>query len=169
MRPSLTPLVFLAAAVVGHTDTVAQPAECPITQEPKGEVGNDALTAFPPATGKFIFQPGGAGFVDRDGALGIKFAWRRHQAGRLSVGGRRLDGEAAPARAYIYDYGDNGFQPMYLVFPTPGCWEITGIVGDAVDAAVTFVIFVEKIGDGPTWRFDGLDAGWRVSSRSAGG
>ena len=169
MRPFVASLLVFAAAAVGYTDAGAQPDDCPITQDPKGEVGNEALTAFPPPTGTFTFRPGGAGFVDRDGALGIKFAWRRHQAGKLNVGGRRLDGEAAPARAYIYDYGDNGFQPMYLVFPTPGCWEITGVVGDAFDAAVTFVVFVEKIGDGPTWRFEGLDSGWRVSSRSSGG
>jgi hypothetical protein len=119
-----------------------------------------------PGGGKFVFAPGGAGFVDRDGALGIKFGWERLAKGTLYVGGRRLDGDAGPARAYISEgYGDIGFQPIYLVFPTPGCWEITGGVGDA---RLTFVLSVEKIGDGPTWRFEGLQPGWRLTTRSSG-
>lgn len=127
-----------------------------------GIYGNEALQAVLPGAGKFVFRPGGAGFVDRDGALGIKFAWDRLIAGALSVGGRRLDGEAGPARAYMSSgYGDIGFQPIYLVFPTPGCWEIIGRIGEA---KLTFVLLVEKIGDGPSWRFEGLQRGWRQTS-----
>jgi hypothetical protein len=86
----------------------------------------------------------------------------RRVAGALSVGGRRLDGEAAPVRAYISDaYGDVGFQPIYLVFPTPGCWEVTGRVGEK---KLTFVLLVEKVGDGPAWKFEGLERGWRQTS-----
>ena len=170
MRSSLISFVVFAAVAIGFADAIAQPADCPVTRgRDVGEVGNDALKTFPYPDGKITFRPGGAGFVDRDGSLGIKFAWFRHATGKLQVGGKRLDGEAAPARAYIYDYPEPGFQPIYLVFPTPGCWEITGVVGDAVDAPVTFIVLVEKIGDGPNWRFQGLESGWRVSSRSVGG
>jgi hypothetical protein len=131
-----------------------------------GVYGNDALAVFLSPDGKLIFRPGGPGFVDHDGALGIKFGWKRRKKGPLFVGGRRLDGAAAPARAYIsYDSEDIGIQPTYLVFPTPGCWEITGSVADA---SLTFVLLVEKIGDGPSWRFEGLPPGWRVTSRSSG-
>jgi hypothetical protein len=56
-----------------------------------------------PDDGKFVFEPDGPGFVGRDGALGIKFGWNRRIPGELLVGGRRLDGEAAPARAYLND------------------------------------------------------------------
>jgi hypothetical protein len=90
----------------------------------------------------------------------MKVAWSRKKKGHLQVSGKRLDGIAPPARAYIYDYGDDGFQPIYLVFPTPGCWEITGEVADGL---LTFITLVEKIGDGPSWRFEGLGRGWRVS------
>jgi hypothetical protein len=48
------------------------------------------------------------------------------------------------------------------VFPTPGCWEIQGRVGDG--PTLTFIVEVEKIGDGPSWKFEGLGPGWRVSS-----
>jgi hypothetical protein len=57
--------------------------------------------------------------------------------------------------------GEIGAQGTYLVFPTPGCWEITGRLGDA---KLTFVLLVEKIGDGPSWRFEGPPPGWRQTS-----
>jgi hypothetical protein len=109
---------------------------------------------------KFVFKPDGPGFIDRDGALGIKVGWWRDQKGFLQIRGRRLDGTAGPARDYISDYGDIGFQPIYLVFPTPGCWEITGSVEQA---SLTFVALVEKIGDSPRSHLSGPPRGWRVS------
>jgi hypothetical protein len=48
-------------------------------------------------------------------------------------------------------YGDRGFQATCLIFSTPGCWEVTGRVGDAT---VTFITKVVKIGDGPAWPRD---------------
>jgi hypothetical protein len=48
-------------------------------------------------------------------------------------------------------YGNKGFQPIYLVFPTPGCWEITGRLGAQ---SLTFVVQVEKIGKGPEWQYE---------------
>jgi len=124
-------------------------AECRIST---GKQSNDALRIVAP--GRFTFAPGGSGFVDRDGALGIKFGWERLVAGSLIVGGRRLDGDAEPARAYMNrGYGEIGFQPTYLVFPTAGCWEITGRLGDR---SLTFVVYVEKIGRGPDWQYEGL-------------
>ena len=142
-------------------------ASCEVTHPAGGIFGNDSLHAVLPPNGKFVFVPGGAGFTDRDGAMGIKFGWFRHKTGKLNVGGRRLDGEAAPARAYLYDYGDEGFQPVYLVFPTPGCWEITGGVGEA---RLSFVLRVERVGSGPpTWNPHPFPArGWRATSNPAG-
>jgi hypothetical protein len=40
------------------------------------------------------------------------------------------------------NYGDSGFQPVSISFPTEGCWEITGSVGDA---SLTIVTLVEKV------------------------
>lgn len=150
----------MCAALLSSTQAGA---DCPVTLPPDSRsfYGNEYLEAGIPPDGKLVFRPGGPGFVDRDGALGIKVPWNRLTPGRLNVGGRRLDGEAGPARAYIYDYGDTGFQPTYLVFPSPGCWEITGRVGDRT---LSFVVLVEKVGEGPSWRFEGIEEGWRVSS-----
>ena len=144
--------VVLATALCATTvsQTHAQPGsfECPVTVVNGGKggiYGNDALDVVLWLQSKFVFMPGGAGFVDSDGALGIKLGWERKKRGLLEIGGRRLDGEARSVRAYIYDYGDIGFQPIYLVFPTPGCWEVTGSVGDE---RLTFVVFIAKVGEG---------------------
>jgi hypothetical protein len=90
----------LAALLLG---TAVAHAACPVTHSPTGKHENDSLLALLPPNGKFVFRPGRAGFVDRDGALGIKFAWERKKKGHLAVGGRRLDGTASPLRAYLYD------------------------------------------------------------------
>jgi hypothetical protein len=102
--------------------------------------------------GTVVFKPGGAGFVTRDGSLGMKFGWRRGVSGQLKIEGWRLDAVAPPLRSEVpRGYGDRGFQATYVIFPTPGCWEVTGGVGDA---KVTFITRVIKIGDGPAWRRD---------------
>ena len=101
--------------------------------------------------GTVIFRPGGPGFMTPDGALGMKFGWERGVRGHLRIEGRRLDAPATPLRSEFSNYGDRGFQATYVIFPTPGCWEVTGRVGDA---SVTFVTKVVKIGDGPSWRRD---------------
>jgi hypothetical protein len=146
------------------TANAADP-ECPVTEPNDGSFfANDFLKAGI-GSAHFIFEPGGPGFVDYDGALGIKFPFVRLIPGRLYVGGRRLNGEAGPARAYIYDYpydhGYNGFQPVSLVFPTPGCWEISaGVSG----RRLTFVLSVEQVGEGPAWRRAAAPGNRRVTT-----
>ena len=110
--------------------------------------GNGALSVdlgWPDGT--IVFKPGGPGFVLKDGSLSMKWPWQRSVHGQLTVDGRRLDAAAPPLRANIPDsYGDIGFQSMALIFPTPGCWEVTGHVANA---GLTFVTRVIRIGDGP--------------------
>jgi hypothetical protein len=73
----------------------------------------------------------------------MKFVWWRGVKGQLSIEGRRLDADAPPLRASIPDgYGDSGVQASALIFPTEGCWEVTGRVGDA---ALTFITRVTKV------------------------
>jgi hypothetical protein len=100
--------------------------------------------------GTVVFKPGGAGFVLPDGSLSMKFGWERGVRGALVIDGHRLDAPAPPLRANIpRGYGDIGFQSTALIFPTPGCWEVTGHVRDA---RLTFVTTVVKSVEGPASR-----------------
>jgi hypothetical protein len=148
------------AAVFGASQTVPP---CDVTApngfvadggEPApGSFGNPKVSLGPFGlwpNGTVVFRLGGSGFVTSEGWLGMKFGWQVGVPGPLTVEGRRLDGPALPLRAESGGRSSNDvFQATYLIFPAPGCWEVTGRVGDA---SLTFVTRVEKNGDGPTWR-----------------
>jgi len=142
-------------------------ATCPVTLPRsarsfgKRMPGSDAISLFEPGTshwkptlsvglwpdGTVVFQPGGPGSIEPDGSLSMKFAWTRGAGlrGKLTMHGKRLDAPAPPLRAIIPEgYGDTGFQATGLIFPTEGCWEVTGEVGDT---RVTFVTRVVKLGE----------------------
>lgn len=125
-------------------------------QRSEGSYGNALLSVGPFGLwpdGTIIFKPGGAGFQTQDGALGMKFGWTRGIPGKLNVTGHRIDANAPPLRLETNGtaYRETGFQASYLIFPTPGCWEVTAQLGDRTDSKITFVTRVEKIGDGPNW------------------
>ena len=79
--------------------------------------------------------------VDPDGRLGMKFGWYRLTSGFLTITGRRLDASAPPASGQASGYGLTGFNASGVIFPTEGCWQVTGRVGRV---ALTFVTFVIK-------------------------
>ena len=113
--------------------TYLQPFSCAVTipnnREAKYENGALATTLW--SLGVIVFSPSGPGTVFEDGSLGMKWHWSRLQPGQLKISGRRLDGEAPPLCADILEgYGDSGFQATGLIFPTSGCWEVTGTLGD---------------------------------------
>ena len=76
-----------------------------------------------------------------------KFPWTRDDGvvGSLIVTGERLDAPAPSAIDLAFDrqYGSSGFTPVLLAFPTPGCWQITGIVGRHAISFVLDVRFVQ--------------------------
>jgi hypothetical protein len=80
--------------------------------------------------------------VNRRGEIEMKFPWDRGIRGRLDITGRRLDADAPPLRSDVPDYGPTGFQATALIFPTEGCWEVTGTVRNS---SVTFVTKVTLI------------------------
>lgn len=149
-----------------HAHAAAPPTSassaCAVTYPKGGLFGNDSLAAVLPENGTFVFKPGGPGFVDTDGALGIKVGWELRKRGTLFISGHRLDGVAPPVRAYIPRSYDNyiGGMSLFLVFPTPGCWLVTGTLADVT---LTFIVKVEKIGDGPSSRMRGPPSGSRVT------
>jgi len=113
---------------------------------PEHSYGNGKLwTLFWPH-GVIIAQDGQ---VNRDGSITMKVPWWRGLNGNLHIEGRRLDKTAQPIRARIpRAYGQSGFQPSSIIFPSDGCWEVTGKVADA---SLTFVTIVMK-----ALRYDGF-------------
>jgi hypothetical protein len=78
--------------------------------------------------------------VAADGRLWMKFGWYRLTSGFLRITGRRLDAPAPPASGRAPGYGLTGFNASGVIFPTEGCWRVTGRVGRATLTFVTFVI-----------------------------
>jgi hypothetical protein len=139
--------------------------DCPVTKPngsmPAGEpqsgkcagcYGNGALWTVLWPEGKVVFRPGGSGFVEPDGSLSMKFPWWRAGRagyGKFTIEGRRLDEPGPPLRAYIPDgytnaQGYSGFQATALIFPTEGCWEVTGRAGQD---SLTFVTQVVRVSE----------------------
>jgi hypothetical protein len=89
----------------------------------------------------------GPSFVDHFGRVVMKFGWWREVAGQLRITGRRLDASAPPVRSDIPNgYGSKGFQATGVIFPTEGCWEVTGTVDGSSLSFVTFVIMRANAG-----------------------
>jgi hypothetical protein len=60
----------------------------------------------------------------------------------LRIDGVRLDASAPPLRADIPPgYGPTGFQATELTFPTHGCWQVIGRVGNA---SLKFAVLVSN-------------------------
>jgi hypothetical protein len=78
--------------------------------------------------------------VDPNGRLGMKFGWYRLTSGFLAITGRRLDAQAPPASGVASGYGLIGFNASGVIFPTEGCWQVTGRVARVTLTFVTFVI-----------------------------
>lgn len=135
-------------------------AACPVTRpngkQPLGEtntagfdLGNEAGTLFtiPWPDGRVVFEPYGAGHRDVDGSLSMKWPWYRTVPGEVVIGGRRLDANAPPMptvtlRGQPDGYGDTGFHPSSLTWPSEGCWEVTARVGDESLTFITLVIWL---------------------------
>ena len=157
IRPAAADIVLapLISAVVSYECVATTPDTHDGSRNPEngnfrsdGTFGNDSLSTI--LGSHIIFRPGSGGMEYADGSLSMKYMWWRLEKGQLTIEGRRLDAAAPPLRARIpQGYGDIGFQATGLIFPTTGCWEVTGRVGDG---SLTFVVLVEKIGDGPCWK-----------------
>jgi hypothetical protein len=76
----------------------------------------------------------------------MKFPWWRKADAPLEITERRLDATAPPLRAEIGRSSDVHMVPTYIIFPTPGCWEVTGKVGEV---SLVFVTRVVKVGNDP--------------------
>jgi hypothetical protein len=83
--------------------------------------------------------------IARDGSISLKLGWWRGVPGRLVITGRRLDRPGGRIRADVppnESYGDVGFIPSRITFPSLGCWRVVGKQGGA---SLTFVVKVTKV------------------------
>jgi hypothetical protein len=104
--------------------------------------GNRYLGAALWPRGRLVASRGGAtwGQAQPDGSIWAKVGWWRAVPGRLTIHGERLDGPTEPLRASVpRGYGSSGFQSTGLMFPTAGCWRVTGRVAAH---ELEFVVFV---------------------------
>jgi len=162
IRQIVTTLAFVSAAIVSTTPVLSQSATkdqgCRVTIGRKAPTlasqlfgagsahwsGNLYVGGLWP-DGTIVFQDGGPGSIEADGSMGMKFGWFRGEGvrGKLNIHGKRLDGPAPPLRAHIPEgYGETGFQATGVIFPTEGCWEVTGEAGVA---SLTFVTRVVRV------------------------
>ena len=103
--------------------------------------GNTVLWTSLWSQGQVKFGPGNPGEIGADGSLSIKWSWWRGVQGNLAIEGKRLDGTAPPLKAVVPDgFGLTGYQASTLIFPTDGCWQVTGRVGAPSLTFVTLVV-----------------------------
>src|SRR5215475_12787680 len=129
-RSSHAVLVVLLLATTGLEAEQSSTKPCEVTKpNASRRYGTDALSTVLYPDGTVEFRPGGPGFVLPDGSLQMKFPWWKATRDKLTISGRRLDTAASPLRADIGSSDDFHMVPTYLIFPTEGCWEVTGKSG----------------------------------------
>lgn len=87
-------------------------------------------------------------YVRPDGSIGMKIPWWANGTkGELRIFGRRLDRPGRPLRVLGINAGwprkdqhGTRFWASGLIFPTEGCWEVTGRVGTDELIFVTVVV-----------------------------
>jgi hypothetical protein len=121
---------------------------CPVTL-PNGHNPPGHTSPFSHGTGQLwvelyargIVRPAHYGRARPNGAIAVKFPWTRGVTGQLRITGRRLDADSPALRSWSPNgYGRTGFQSTAVVFPTTGCWAVTGRVGNVSLTFVTKVI-----------------------------
>jgi hypothetical protein len=140
----------------GERRDTTPPQSCPVTIGQKSDIDpaeffgsgsahweNNLYVGSLWPNGTIVLEPGGAGDVYPDGSVGMKIAWYRGKGlrGKITIQGKRLDVAAPPLRSKIGN-SETGFESSQVVFPTEGCWQVTGKVADA---SVTFVTRVVKL------------------------
>ena len=74
-----------------------------------------------------------------DGLFEMVWPWYLGAEGQLTIEGKRLDGQTEPLQFVLAEPFKN-FQGSTLIFSTPGCWEITGHLGQATLSFVTEIL-----------------------------
>ena len=152
--PADAPPALLAEIPAESTEVAYITTPCPVTipngSMPAGETnrtapvnhGNGEIWIALWTGGKVVFRPDGPGDMFSSGAMSMPFPWWSRARGNLTIQGRRLD---APSEFPMGpwdkgDVGDDGFFMRTITFPSEGCWEVTGSVGDVSLNFVTLVV-----------------------------
>ncbi len=70
--------------------------------------------------------------VGTTGAIDMNIGWWRLSPGQLTITAHRLDGPGTATADIPDGYGETGFQATGVIFSSPGCWAVTGRLGDDV-------------------------------------
>lgn len=152
--PSPSPVPLMNAMILSCPLTIPNGNTPPNALPSPNRHGNGALWVDLWPENKILVEPEQ---LNLDGSISVKFGWYRGARGQLTITGRRLDAPAPPLQADILDgYGDSGFQASGIHFPSEGCWEITGSVGDDKLTFVTLVIKIPFEILWPAWSPEGL-------------
>jgi hypothetical protein len=77
-------------------------------------------------------------------SLVAKIPWWRYVSGTVAIVARRLDAAGPEVRTSSTDgYGEQGFVPAGIEFPSEGCWTITGSIQGH---QLAFVMLVRRTG-----------------------
>jgi hypothetical protein len=122
----------------------------------QGTDGNGALWTALPLNGRVVgvrqellshprkLPEGVFGIARADGTIAVKFPWwgRRGAKDALTITGIRLDQSASPLRVDAPPGSSTpGFWASRIIFPTEGCWSVTG---RARAGALTFIVHVTR-------------------------
>jgi hypothetical protein len=115
----------------------------------RATIGNGKLWATLPPEGVFWITPS-----SKNSLLWTRVHWWKGIRGRLTIEGKRLDGPAGPLqvgeeiisyRRLVHvpvDPNRTGNQSTGVIFPSEGCWKITGKIDDVSASELTFVVEV---------------------------
>jgi hypothetical protein len=158
MRPIVAVLVLAITVGCGAAPRASAVAVCVPTQPtgdtPPGENPADSSVVYSDGRLYTVLWPNGEilaspDYVKPDGTIDMKFPWWRAPgvgaAGDLQITGHEINTGAAIAASIPSGYGQR-FQATGILFPTEGCYEITGKSGDAL---LTFVTKVTKVAAAP--------------------
>ena len=144
-----------------HPNLTKSPDEHYISAE--GGLGNTEANLFTVLWpgGVVLFYPGGPGQINLNGSLEMKWLWYRTVPGEIVITGRRLDAPALTMPEVILrgksdGYGETGFHPSRLVFPSEGCWEVTAKVKEASLQFVTLLVKIAFEPFQPVWLPSGM-------------
>lgn len=149
-KPTICLCLLVWLLIVLVACLTAQSTACPVTEPALIEAPPDPAVSGDPGLGYY--------YVNEDASMwaaawwygeeaqwlrateeGVKVGWYRPAGATLEIMGRRLDGAAPPLHADIPCCYPTRFQATGLVFPTPGCWEVSAT---AAESALHFIVQV---------------------------